>query len=344
MITDWLDPVSYKLGQAAGAAVDPDKWHRPSDWPDLDALTIPDDFDGIYLTYDLRKMPDCAFIGVNAILDENQGTFSVDRGHIEGSTFIADETHGNNNSNTDFTMVLDSAYGNVQLWRVTATTHITAFGFVTMSGLTNTSQPCVEKAGRLDYLTTLASIIASTTARQKAWETVWMESDTTIVGCKSVVTSLSDAWNRACSLQHLDVSKWNTEDWEVTSINRIFQDAGSLKKLDLRSLDTSSWNVASFNSCFDGANGIESLLVSENFSIPGLTFPAPRCIIDFSGYPANSNVNISSWGRISRQSLLNIIDRLPETQTTLTLTLGWHANRLTAAEIAVATAKGWTVA
>ena len=38
------------------------KWQRPSNYPDLSKVTIGNDFDGVYLTYDLNKTPEFPFI------------------------------------------------------------------------------------------------------------------------------------------------------------------------------------------------------------------------------------------------------------------------------------------
>lgn len=56
------------------------------------------------------------------------------------------------------------------------------------------------------------------------------------------------------------------------------------------------------------------------------------------------NLNVSYYNNLSKESLLNIIDCLCETTTTLTLTLGsTNLAKLTSEEISIATNKGWTV-
>ena len=57
------------------------------------------------------------------------------------------------------------------------------------------------------------------------------------------------------------------------------------------------------------------------------------------------NLNISFFPNLSKESIMNIINCLCETNQTLTLTLGSiNMAKLTDEEIAIATAKGWTVA
>ena len=41
-----------------------DHWTRPANYPDLDSIVIPADFDGVYLTYDLSRTPGWGFIGI----------------------------------------------------------------------------------------------------------------------------------------------------------------------------------------------------------------------------------------------------------------------------------------
>ena len=59
----------------------------------------------------------------------------------------------------------------------------------------------------------------------------------------------------------------------------------------------------------------------------------------------NCNMSVSGWNCLSRASLLSLFDKLQQTATTRTLTIG-RINRLklTPEEIAIATQKGWTVA
>ena len=39
-------------------------WVRPQEYPDLDSIQMDQDFEGWYLTYDLRKTPDYGWIGI----------------------------------------------------------------------------------------------------------------------------------------------------------------------------------------------------------------------------------------------------------------------------------------
>ena len=63
--------------------IDPEtgEWVRPQGYPDLDSITIPNDFDGVYLTYDLTKTPGYGFIAVY-VNSRYSGNYYVERGHL----------------------------------------------------------------------------------------------------------------------------------------------------------------------------------------------------------------------------------------------------------------------
>ena len=123
-------------------------WVRPEGYPNLDILKagIGDTESAIYLTYDLSKTPDIAWIGVYTA----GATYYVARGHIANNVFVADYTSSAISGSGYFRQALDSANGNVQLWKVYSSGNLTRFGFSTNSATTaechlNTLQPCVER-------------------------------------------------------------------------------------------------------------------------------------------------------------------------------------------------------
>lgn len=77
----------------------------------------------------------------------------------------------------------------------------------------------------------------------------------------------------------------------------------------------------------------------------GIGSQANNNLTTFNCYGVQTyNLNISNYPNLSKDSILNIINCLCETTSTLTLTLGsTNMAKLTDAEIAIATAKGWTV-
>ena len=123
----WPISVGENINQATG------KWERPADWPDIDMLAeqVADDEDCVYLTYDLRKTPGYAWIGLYVQNATNGTPFWVERGHIEDGAFVVDDSYeqissssSNAGSTRFFRRTLDDADGDVQLWRVRSDSHI----------------------------------------------------------------------------------------------------------------------------------------------------------------------------------------------------------------------------
>lgn len=213
-----------------------EKWVRPSNWPDLDSISLVD-FDGVYLTYDLSKTEGYGWIGIY-VVTANSSAYTVERGHLSNGTFVADYSQSVV-SGTYFREDLDDTYGDIQLWRVFATGQITSLGFATRTAtntnnLMNNVQPCVERVGQLPYVKTMTGP-HSTGSTTICGGTIWLEHDA-IKNVKSI-TSLANMWKNCYSLQLLELSGWQTDN--VTTLSSTWQNCYSLKSLDL-----SSWNVA----------------------------------------------------------------------------------------------------
>lgn len=106
-----------------------------------------------------------------------------------------------------------------------------------------------------------------------------------------------------------------------TNIDRFLYNANNLRAIDLSMFDFSSVTAQSnaFVNCYQ--------------------------LTDFSGINISCSFNFSSCTSLSKQSLLNILNALETVSTATTLTLGSYLQaKLTSDEIAIATAKGWTVA
>ena len=250
--------------------IDPEtgKWKRPAEYPDLDSIDIPDDFDGVYLTYDLRKTPGYGWIGVNCELHETGGTYTIERGHLENGVFIVDETH-TENDNVTFRQALDDAYGDVQLWRVRSSNKkIARFGFMADGVSNNTNQgnmlqPCVERVGRLDYVISIAGNNINTNPSYKSYGTVWLERDAVKITGKQKCTSCQNAWRYCYSLQSLDVGEWNTSAWKITSLSYAWASCYSLQSLDLSTWNTDGWEIANTSGCWDSCYSLQFLDIGE---------------------------------------------------------------------------------
>lgn len=223
------------------------KWERPIEWPDLDSLTIEDNFDGVYLLYDLNKIQ-TPFISIFCQLNLN-GNYKLERGHIENGLFIIDDTIIKTH-NTYIRQTLNPENGNFQIFRIIPddiNKKIIRIGFGasedddTSTCLANCYQPCIERIGRLDYLKTMESTPNS--RNSSCWITGWLERDYIRCDGKNTLTSMSRAYDGAVSLQEVYVD-WNTSSWTVSSLYRLFASCISLENIiGIENWDTSNWEI-----------------------------------------------------------------------------------------------------
>ena len=330
------------------------EWVRPDDWPDIDALANLEDGerDCLYLTYDLRKTQGYGWIGLYG-KTKNATAWTVERGHIGDGVFVADETHSVN-SNTKFRKTLDDSDGDVQLWRVTSTGHLTDFGFVTNSATTsqafqNTTQPCVQRSGYLPWRSA-APIGIGNYDSQICNSTTWLERDAAAFGTKAAVTSLRAHWSRSYNLQSVDVSKWDTSLWAVTDIRDMCLNCVSLKTINFSGLDKSGWAVQYAGQVFQSCGSLRMIKgfsdIPTAASLNNVNFlNAAFNVQDFNGFRFRANFSLGDGLNLTADSLVAILTALPEVSTTQTVTLGASNKlKLSASDIAIATAKGWTVA
>lgn len=251
------------------------KWERPSDWPDIDALAdqVTDDEDCVYLTYDLRKTPGYGWIAVYVQNATANTPFWVERGHVENGAFVVDDSYeqiasssSNAGSTRFFRQDLDEADGDVQLWRVRSDSHIIVCKFApntttTAQNFSNTLQPCVQRAGKLPYITATGSSDGVTNT-YLSFGTRWLERDAIVIGKYARVTSLSGTWYNCINLQSLDVSKWETENWAVTSLSQTWYGCYSLPELDVSNWNTKNWAVTNMGSTWYANYSLRSLDLS----------------------------------------------------------------------------------
>ena len=148
------------------------------------------------------------------------------------------------------------------------------------------------------------------------------------------VTSLADAFSGCSSLQNLDVSGWITNN--VTSLGYAFSNCNALTELDV-----SGWNVGNATTVvkfsygskivsYVGGRTIDEVISNNIGILNGLKV-------------TGSSIMSSSSDRASLRALINGVADLTG-QTALTLSLGSTLKaKLTEEDIAVATAKNWTI-
>ena len=358
------------------------EWERPAEYPNLDAITYADDVDTVYMTYDLRKTPSYAWIGVSVLLDDSNAVASVERGHLTNGAFVADAVYQMGHDDP-FRMELDESDGDVQLWRVRSESGIQRFYFRTNTATTADNypqklQPCVEITGQLNHLTGAISDGLDARPNYVSWGTVWLERDsrrlsgdelTTLYncwgGCYSLqsldlsgwdttnwaVTTLSYCWGGCYSLQSLDLSGWDTTNWAVTTLYNCWGSCYSLQSLDLSGWDTTNWAVTDTRSIWSTQRVMKSIKTPASIGIVPAqasnvnTVPNQINIEEFTGYAVYVNHTYADARCLTPASLISILDRLPTVTAARTITLGQtNMLKLTQEQIAVATQKGWTVA
>ena len=177
-----------------------------------------------------------------------------------------------------------------------------------------------------------------------------------------VTSSMTNTWNNCFKLKELDLSNWDTSDWSVTDITTTWQYCLSLKKLNLTGWDTSKWTIAAaasypFRCCsslvdldfswFDiskiKAWRTSTLGFELDISLQNLTFgTSNNGKMDTSTtYPS---IRFDACVLLTHDSILNIFNALKNGVSDKTLQLGTaNLNKMTDAEKAIATNKGWTL-
>ena len=286
----------------------PGEWVRPEGWPDLDSIDLTG-FDGVYLTYDLTKTEGYGWIGLYATTADRT-PWTVERGHLEDGQFVAERTEQVANSGY-FREPLDDTYGTIQLWRVSASGHITELKFVSLtatnsSNMTNNLQPCVERAGRLPYVVNFSSGFGFSQV-SRCCGTLWMQHDKLLDA--SSVTNLSAAWQNCYSLQSLDLSGWDVSS--VTSLRDAWNSCCSLQSLDLSGWDTGS--AANMAGAWAYCYNLQSLNLS-GWDVSGITNMGSAwnsCYslqsLDLSGWDVSVVTNMSAaWQNCNNLQSLNI--------------------------------------
>lgn len=247
-----MDELGYGIRTSypnMGIPIDP--WVRPPEYPDPTVLDLTD-FDGLYLTYDLRKTPGYGWIGVwvdNAITGHR---VYIERGHISNNEFVVDESN-DVAEGTYFRHDLDDTYGDVQLWRVRSEGHILRVAFIpntdtAANNYINTLQPVVERYGRLPYTTNLGSTVNAQTATAGSWSLRFLERED--VKDVTSVTNMASAYYQSYNLREIHLDGWDTS--KVTSFASCFNACYRLPYIPVANIRTDSATVLAsmFQDCW----------------------------------------------------------------------------------------------
>ena len=282
-------------------------WVRPDGWRDLDALECGED--ELYMTFDASSRiddPFCSFVISGADYTVTIGSQSWTKG--AGSTFQYTFTDSD---------------GTYPLVHVKADGHITSFAFVgyTTNGRTYSRKqnPLVERVGDVyDY------------GSGSGWGTYYLEREKVVRhACAS--RSLAELWSCNYSLQSLDVSGWDTTNWNVSSILCMVYELRSLRKLDLSFLDMSKiteWTNSSYPHCT--YESLEEFVCGEN---------------NYGKFVQTyTYVRIMRSIKLTHASIVEFGKMLAPVTTKHYFQMGSElSNKLTTAEKAEITAKGWTI-
>ena len=320
-----------------GSTEIPKKWERPSNWPNLDLINT-----------DQRERP-TAYITILA-----DGTW--DRVSTFSSTYAAYEIQLNSDGSETVISTL--------------TVSVNDYGFngVDISSLSNGIHLIKIEAAQAVYLNQNAN--NSITLMQKTLEVLFINSNQKVILNTGVYSDLIAGLG--ATTEHF--SAWHIYNTDNGNILGMTYNCSSLKKIDYHYCD---FGIGGY--LYYGMMGLTSLIeftldhttLGINTSVPSLlhcflleTFdiasmdwagttltaaismnnsPFLKNFSGFINYP--NNQNYQRCPKLTHQSLINIINALPTTSETRVLTLGtYHKSRLTSDEIAIATAKGWTVA
>lgn len=261
-----MNELGYTLGYNREETYTVERWVRPDEYPDPTVIDI-SNFDGVYLTYDLRKTIGYGFIGIYVLNDVNRTNYYVERGHIENNEFVVDYSETMLTGGY-FRQSLDETNGLVQLWRVWSENRITRFCFVPNSTTTannfhNCTQPCVEKYGRLPYVKNLGASIGSG-ATSCCYSTQWMERE----DVKDVVNvnNMSATFFQCKSLKEIRFDGWDTS--KVTTFSDCFENCWSLSRIPLENINTDS--ATSMYDMFANCRALDYVNISH-FNIDKVT-------------------------------------------------------------------------
>lgn len=156
----------------------------------------------------------------------------------------------------------------------------------------------------------------------------------------SNVTNVGEMFYNARVINNIDVSRWNVSN--VTSFKMMFYNCNKLTKLDLTNWNIKETLVISTISMFTNCKNLISLIgektidevLNNNIScLNGLRIGSPTMF-----------TNVTTLDRASLRAIINgLADNTGQTTQTLTINETLIA-KLTEEDIAIATAKNWTIA
>ena len=303
---------------------DTDSWIRPSEWPDLSSV-YNNEQNTLLMTVDATgRIPDPH---VSICI---QGAYTVQVGHIENNNFISEETYSQS-SNSTWTKAWTATEGLYPIIKITGTSNLTYFGWreYTLPGTTakyqTQFQAVVEIIGhitsmndgaRTPFFTEYEKIkvdgVTNSNALRYRWQNAYYLRELDLTDWNTTnwnIAHLSHTWSYCKSLVKIDnISELDTSNWIVTSLSNTWDYDHCIKELDLHKWDTSKWVVnGSMNGVWNNCYSLEKLDIStwdtSNWTITALssTWGACRVLKELDLY----NWDTSKWIVTNLQSTWN---------------------------------------
>lgn len=288
-------------------------WTKPAAWPNIEALPYNAHAEGtVYMSYwtRLRNDYNYASFTVTSSKDSNNSYATIERGHMDGNTYISDFTYGKGSSITVREM-FDNTYPEYVVFRVTgfiktcsfATYPYTPSGQSTSRTLPAEGQCLIQRYGALKNATSVS-----------AGGCRYLESDY-LRNCKSL-TSLSSCYSSCYNLQRVVITGWDTS--KVTTCASMFYYCYNLRYLSstanlvkslctnisnmfaycrsLRTLDWTGWDTSAVTTCTALCRDCYDLYKIEN--VGGLNLRKVNVSTEYlftNCYNLEGALNLSSW-------------------------------------------------
>lgn len=276
---------------------------------------------------------------------------TMDVGHLSNGSFVVDSTESTTASQY-WEKELNKNGERFWILRFTSASNIVR---IDPNGISASYQPIVAIYGYLPYMTNAAFINANENlmAIDVKGLKVLPAGSTKAVSVKydDLTYALPvNAFYNNRNIREIDTTDWNIDS--TVTLSGAFRACPNLKRIKFGTHDTSS--VTTIQNMFNGSISLNHLDLS-GLDLTGVTTTTDAFIglvnlTDIDGWTAipvsYSLYHVTNGSNyLTHDSLMKVINSLPTVQTTQTLTLGSpNLERLSAEEIAIATAKGWTVA
>ena len=287
------------------------------------------------------------------------GTYTVESGTIVDGAYVASNTDSSSAYTNGTNYYCINNTDSYVVYRLTCTSHIKMLSV--KLDATKGTQGLVEMYGAMPYVASMN--FASCAALQTCTIKSRLQLITSLYGCfqncsalTSIDTSswtldncisLSGCFNNCSSLTSIDTSRWTLD--KCTNMSSCFYNCSALT-----SLDATSWLLSatvSFSQTLQNLNSLTSLMNLNFQNIISMdSFSCPKLInFRFLNYGARGDykTNITLGSQVVKADIIqffgDLYDRATAGYSVLTIAITQAASKYTAAEVAVATAKGYTI-